>query len=102
MANILKQTLNENGNMKNSPTKVITITLDSPISINDVNSYLPNNGSRYDSKEVQLIPSNSSATILTTDEMIVCVFIAESGVVNPVTNNLEGVWKVISELPFIA
>lgn len=102
MANILRQTLNENGNLKNSPTKVITITLDSPISINNVNDYLPNNGSKYDEKEVQLIPSNSSATILTTDEMIVCAFIAESGLVHAKTGYQEGVWKVISELPFMA
>lgn len=102
MANILRQTLNENGNLKNSPTKVITITLDSPISINNVNDYLPNNGSKYDEKEVQLIPSNSSSTILTTDEMIICTFIAESGLIDPITGFQEGTWKVISELPFMA
>ena len=99
MANILKQTLNSNGYSKNSPLKEITVTLDSSITPLDVNSILVNNGTKY-SKDMEFIPSGSTATILTPTEMFVCVFIAETGVLCPSNNNLEGEWKVISQLPF--
>ena len=90
---ILKQTLNVNGNLMNSPKKEITVTLDNSIAITDINSILPNNGSKYDNNEIQLIPSGSSATILSIDTMYVCTFIAEGSV--------DGKWECIGKIPYI-
>ena len=47
MANILKMTLNSKGNWINCPKSEITITLDGSITIADINTYLPNNGTKY-------------------------------------------------------
>lgn len=91
--NILKTTLTVNGYSKNSPTKEIVVTLDGSILISEINDYLPNNKNRYND-EVGGIPSGSTATLLTSDTMIVAVFNAEA--------SAEGTWKVISELPFMA
>lgn len=92
MANILKTTLTVNGYSKNSPTKEIVVTLDGSITVGEINNFLPNNNSRYD-KEVERIPSGSSAQLLSIDTMYACTFIAEG--------SADGTWKCIAKIPYI-
>lgn len=99
MANILKTTLNSNGRI-NSPVKEITVTVDESVIPSTINNFLPNNNSSYD-KSTGFIPSGSSATIYSTDTMLVCSFIAEIGTVDDTkTEWINGLWKCIASVSY--
>lgn len=102
MANIL-QSFREGSNFKeNKEVYKLTIVLDSNITTNDINTYLPNNGINYQKIEyVTYIPSNSKATILTPSTMYLCVFIAENGSINTNTKYQEGIWKCLGVKNFL-
>lgn len=98
---ILKTTLNNNGNSTNSPLKEITVSVDESVSTSNINDYLPNNNSKYDSKETQFIPTGSSATIYCSDAMLVCSFNAEIGTVDSTnTEWLSGIWKCLARVVY--
>lgn len=103
MANILKATYEADNFKPNSRTYNITVTLDEDIAtISDINLYLPNNGSLYQKIDgIALVPSNSSATILTPIAIYLCVFIAENGSVNSNTKYQEGIWKCLGKKDFL-
>jgi hypothetical protein len=103
MANILNATYTHNGFKPNATQYDIVVTLDGEITIADINSYLPNNGSRYQTiSGVSCIPSKSMATILSTGTMFVCVFIAEIGSINSTTKYQEGIWKCLGKKIYLS
>jgi hypothetical protein len=102
MANILKAVYEGDNFRPNSKTYSITVVLDGSILVSDINLYLPNNGSRYNTIEnTGFIPSNSTATILSADTYYVCVFIAENGSINAITQRQEGIWKCIGKKSYL-
>jgi hypothetical protein len=98
MANILKTTLVENGYNKNCPESKVNITLDTDITPSEINQYLPNNNSRYDTKEVKSMISGSMAKIICPSFMYIAVFNAELGnVTTTKTTFKDGSWSVIGK-----
>jgi hypothetical protein len=103
MANILKVSLENNGFNQKVEVKSISVELDADITVSDINNYLPNNGTRFNTVDyISLIPSNSKATILTPNTMFVCVFISETGVKNTKTGYLEGEWKCLGKKTYLS
>lgn len=100
--NILKTQYTSDGFNPNMGLKEITVTLDGVITVADINDYLPNNGDRFNTiEQIKFIPTNSTATILSSDTYYVCVFIAESGTVNSKTTYQEGIWKCIGKKSYL-
>jgi hypothetical protein len=97
---VLKMTYQGSNFKPNSTMYDITVTTDSDITNADVDTILPNNGSRFGTLDnIKYIPSGSSATIYTPIAMVVCSFIAELGTVST-TNYNEGIWKVLARVVY--
>lgn len=102
MANILKLTLVENGYNKNCPESKVNITLDADVTPSEINQYLPNNNSRYDTKEIKSMISGSMAKIICPSFMYIAVFNAELGnVTTDKTPFKDGQWFVIGKSIYI-
>lgn len=95
---ILKSTYQGSSFAPNSPTYEITVSLDSAITIADIGTVLPNNGSRFETVDkVRYIPTGSSATIYSNKSMLICTFVAEEGALNATTGYKEGAWHCLAE-----
>jgi hypothetical protein len=103
MANILKVSLENNGFNQKVEVKSISVELDADITVAEINNYLPNNGTKFNTVDyISLIPSNSKATILTPNTMFVCVFLSETGTKNSETGYLEGTWKCLGKRTYLS
>lgn len=102
MANILSSTYVNNGFNQNATQYDIIVALDSSISSANINLYLPNNGDRYKTVEhINEIPTGSLAIIYTTNEMLVCSFVAQHGSINSSTTMKTGIWYCIGKKTYI-
>ena len=91
----------KNGQSYPKPIKELDVTTNSVVSVSDINNYLPNNGTRYNSKD-GYIPNNSMVNFQTGDSLIVAMFNANKGAVSTFNSNwIEGEWNVIAKVPFI-
>jgi len=98
MANILKAIYQGDNFKPNSKTIEITMTLDSDITIGDINLYLPNNGDKYQEIEgIAYLPTGSSAKIYTPSYLFMCNFVAENGNINNQTQLQEGTWRCLAK-----
>lgn len=84
-----------------TPTKTLDVSTNDIVVIGDVNSYLPNNGTRYN-KRIGYIPNNSFVNFQTGDSFIIAIFNLNKGTLCNETNWIEGEWKVISKVPFLS
>lgn len=102
MANILEAIYQADNYKPNSKTYDLTITLDSDVLINDLNSVMPNNGINYGIVDyVNFIPTESSAVVVCLTYKYYCSFVAERGNINSITGFKEGKWEVVSKVPFL-
>ena len=90
----------QNGQYYPKPTKTLDISTNDIVAIGDVNSYLPNNGTRYNIKD-GYIPNNSFVNFQTGDSLIIAIFNSDRGILCNETNWIEGEWRVISKVPFL-
>lgn len=85
----------------NSTQMTIKVFLDSDITNTDINTVLPNNGTRFKTVDnVNVIPSGSTGIIYTPTAMIVCTFMAELGTLNSKIDCNEGIWGVLARVPY--
>lgn len=103
MPNILKGTFEATNYSPNATVYQITMTIDSDLSdINDINSLLCNNGSRYKTIDgLAYISTNSTAIIYSSNFLYMYKFVAEQGVLNSSTGYNDGIWRCIGKKAFI-
>jgi hypothetical protein len=98
---ILKTTYQASNFNQNSITYEITVTSDTDITSTDIDTVLPNNGSKYGTLTgISFIPTGSSATIYCPNYMIITDFTAESGTINTTTNHQEGHWVILAKVTY--
>jgi hypothetical protein len=103
MANILYDVYQGDNYTPNSRKYEITVTVDDEVDSATINDLLPNNGVNYKKTSgISYISTDSSATIYTPTKMIVASFVAEFGNDNIATGYKEGVWKILSSIPFLS
>lgn len=103
MANILNSTYESDNFKPNSKTYQITITIDTDLTtIDEVNSILANNGSRYKTiNGIAYVSTNSTGIVYSPNFMYIYKFIAENGSINSSTGYQEGVWKCLGKKSFV-
>jgi hypothetical protein len=100
--NILQQTFESTNFKPNSTTYQLTLTIDADLTdINDVNSILCNNGTRYKTMDgLAYISTNSTAIVYSENFMYLYKFIAEYGDI-ATTGYKEGIWRCIGKKAFV-